>query len=230
MRSATTSPSLASDQPFKFVGGDLSLDFVNTADWTRRGPIQDRLTGYGRLLEWARAADVLPEGAAERLRARAVSSPGEEKKAFESARHSRGVLRQLFESIVAGKRSPEALARFNSLVDGVHQHLVLTWPRESTVRSVDAVGPALSWDWRGRNEQLESVLWPVVRAAATLLASDEACKLRICSGADCGWMYVDRSRNGFRRWCEMSECGTREKSRRRSERRQEAPALGRRRG
>ncbi|HEV2853834.1 MAG TPA: CGNR zinc finger domain-containing protein [Thermoanaerobaculia bacterium] len=35
---------------------------------------------------------------------------------------------------------------------------------------------------------------------------------------DCGWMYVDCSRNGLRRWCEMETCGTLEKSRRRRER------------
>jgi predicted RNA-binding Zn ribbon-like protein len=28
---------------------------------------------------------------------------------------------------------------------------------------------------------------------------------------------VDRSRNGFRRWCQMRTCGTREKTRRRRE-------------
>jgi predicted RNA-binding Zn ribbon-like protein len=58
-----------------------------------------------------------------------------------------------------------------------------------------------------------------VRAAAALLSSDDTAKLRICGGPDCGWIYVDRSRNGLRRWCEMSVCGTREKSRRRSVRR-----------
>jgi predicted RNA-binding Zn ribbon-like protein len=31
-------------------------------------------------------------------------------------------------------------------------------------------------------------------------------------------MYVDRSRNGLRRWCQMETCGTREKSRRRYQR------------
>jgi predicted RNA-binding Zn ribbon-like protein len=39
--------------------------------------------------------------------------------------------------------------------------------------------------------------------------------VRVCDGDDCGWMYVDRSRNGFRRWCQMRTCGTREKTRRR---------------
>ena len=61
----------------------------------------------------------------------------------------------------------------------------------------------------------ESPLWPVLRSAGALLASEEADRIRTCAGPDCGWMYVDRSRNGFRRWCQMRTCGTREKSRRR---------------
>ena len=37
----------------------------------------------------------------------------------------------------------------------------------------------------------------------------------ISYGADCGWMFVDRSRNRLRRWCQMETCGTMEKTRRR---------------
>jgi predicted RNA-binding Zn ribbon-like protein len=62
------------------------------------------------------------------------------------------------------------------------------------------------------------VLWPVAWTAAALLTSDEAGKIRVCGGVDGGWMYVDRSRNGLRRWCRMETCGTCEKSRRRAER------------
>jgi predicted RNA-binding Zn ribbon-like protein len=58
-------------------------------------------------------------------------------------------------------------------------------------------------------------MWPVIWAAANLLKSDELSQVRVCDGDDCGWMYVDRSRNGLRRWCQMRTCGTREKSRRR---------------
>jgi predicted RNA-binding Zn ribbon-like protein len=62
----------------------------------------------------------------------------------------------------------------------------------------------------------------VLRAAGDLLASDEAARIRECGGEDCGWMYVDRSRNGLRRWCQMEVCGTKEKSRQRALRRAEA--------
>ena len=42
--------------------------------------------------------------------------------------------------------------------------------------------------------------------------------MRVCAAQDCGWVYVDRSRNGLRRWCQMETCGTIMKTRRRAER------------
>jgi predicted RNA-binding Zn ribbon-like protein len=30
----------------------------------------------------------------------------------------------------------------------------------------------------------------------------------------CGWLFVDESRNGSRRWCSMKDCGNRAKARR----------------
>jgi predicted RNA-binding Zn ribbon-like protein len=75
---------------------------------------------------------------------------------------------------------------------------------------------ALGWPRAGH--ALESPLWSVAWSAARLLASDDAKRIRRCGGIDCGWYYVDRSRNGLRRWCEMETCGTLMKTRRRAER------------
>lgn len=220
MRPAPRSLSLAPDTPFKLVGGDLSLDFVNTTDWTRRGPAEDLLTDYDRVLEWAEVAGAITGAQAARLRARAAKSPDAAQRALDSARRVRWVLHCLFDSLIAGKRSPDVLEQFNALLVAMYQRLVLAWPRDGAAHPADAGAPALQWGWRDLDEHLESVLWPVVRAAAALISSEEAAKLRVCGGPDCGWMYVDRSRNGLRRWCEMSVCGTREKSRRRAVRRE----------
>jgi len=80
-------------------------------------------------------------------------------------------------------------------------------------------GARAAWRWHGADERLDSPLWPVVWSAAVLLAGEEAGAIRVCAGPDCGWVYVDRSRNRLPRWCEMATCGMREKSRRRAERR-----------
>ena len=53
------------------------------------------------------------------------------------------------------------------------------------------------------------------RAALALLRASARpgwSRLRACPGPDCEWVFVDRSRNGSRRWCQMSECGNRAKA------------------
>lgn len=37
-------------------------------------------------------------------------------------------------------------------------------------------------------------------------------RLKACRGMDCGWVFVDQSRNTSRRWCDMTACGNRAKS------------------
>lgn len=59
-----------------------------------------------------------------------------------------------------------------------------------------------------------------VRVAVALDAHDLLCgpllsRVRQCPGcADCGWLFLDTSRNGSRQWCSMEGCGSRAKMRR----------------
>jgi predicted RNA-binding Zn ribbon-like protein len=206
----TASLSFAPDLPFKYVGGDPSIDLVNTVDWTSRGPEQDRLTNYQRLIEWADGTEILSQRAAAALRARAKAHPREAAVAHKAALEARAVLWQVFRSVARSEPSGEALGEFNRLLAEALEHLRLLPTAEKRQRDRSL---QLRWDQLG--ESLESVLWPVIWSAASLLASDESSQIRICGGPDCGWMYVDRSRNGLRRWCQMETCGTREKTRRR---------------
>jgi predicted RNA-binding Zn ribbon-like protein len=54
-------------------------------------------------------------------------------------------------------------------------------------------------------------------SALSLLAGDAWRRIRIC--ANCGWLFIDKSRNASRLWCDMSVCGNRQKARRHYERR-----------
>jgi predicted RNA-binding Zn ribbon-like protein len=61
-------------------------------------------------------------------------------------------------------------------------------------------------------------------AAVELVTSADVDRLHACPPPDggCGWLFLDRSRNGTRRWCSMADCGTRAKSRRLTARRRES--------
>jgi predicted RNA-binding Zn ribbon-like protein len=72
---------------------------------------------------------------------------------------------------------------------------------------------ALAWRDADRTD-LDRVLWEAAASAADLLTSPDLARVKTCPGAGCAWLFLDRSRNGTRRWCDMSVCGNRAKARR----------------
>jgi predicted RNA-binding Zn ribbon-like protein len=50
------------------------------------------------------------------------------------------------------------------------------------------------------------------RSALHLVAMPEPERLKICG--NCGWLFLDRSKNRSRTWCDMAVCGNRIKANR----------------
>ena len=206
-----TQPSLAADPAVLYVGGDPALDLVNTVDWTSRGPEEERLRTYEQVTRWAEGAGVLGPAIGRKLRRVGVEWPRAAAATVEYAHRARETLQELFGAIARGESPGPALARFNQLLAEAMGRLELA-------PGAGGCGDAgYEWRWKGQDSDPRAVVWPVIWSAADLLRSDEVRHVRVCDGDDCGWMYVDRSRNGFRRWCQMRTCGTREKTRRRRE-------------
>ena len=200
--------SFAPEKQFRYVSGDPSIDLVNTTEWTNQGLEKDRLSDYGRLIEWAEGAGVLKAADARRLCAAAARQPRSAAHAYRAARQLRAVLQRVFWAVAKGKAPGLELTKLNALLAETMAYGELQ--RLSTGRLV--------WTWSGWGEKLDSILWPVIRSAAHLLESEDIERLRVCELPECGWMYLDHSRNGLRRWCQMDVCGTKEKTRRRRER------------
>ena len=195
------------EPPFLYVGGDPALDLINTADWTSHGLDNERLEDFQQLTRWAEGAGVIDRATGRRLRHLGEARPRVAAAALTYAIVARGTLRELFGAIVRGEPAEPELARFNRLQREALAGL--------EIAPVEGSGTGYRWRWRGEESDPRTLVWRVLWSAASLLQSDEVGRVRVCDGDDCGWMYVDRSRNGFRRWCQMRTCGTREKTRRR---------------
>ena len=76
---------------------------------------------------------------------------------------------------------------------------------------------------RGSTHQggLLSLDTATAQSALTLAANPEPDRLKICP--NCGWLFLDRSRNRSRTWCDMAVCGNRTKARRHYRRSREEP-------
>jgi predicted RNA-binding Zn ribbon-like protein len=57
-----------------------------------------------------------------------------------------------------------------------------------------------------------SLALATAHSALRICAAPERDRIRVC--AACGWLFLDRSKNRSRRWCDMSVCGNRAKAKR----------------
>ncbi|MFM8368329.1 MAG: CGNR zinc finger domain-containing protein, partial [Chloroflexota bacterium] len=62
------------------------------------------------------------------------------------------------------------------------------------------------------HKSLDGILWQIVASAQSLLSSKEVARVKECP--NCGWLFLDTSKNQSRRWCSMNTCGVHEKMRR----------------
>jgi predicted RNA-binding Zn ribbon-like protein len=65
-------------------------------------------------------------------------------------------------------------------------------------------------------------------AAVELLTGADVERVRRCpvEQGGCGWVFLDRTRNGSRTWCRMADCGNHVKARRLTERRRQDRQAG----
>jgi predicted RNA-binding Zn ribbon-like protein len=186
------------------LGGNLALDFVNTAEFRDSARRVEFLHAYTDLLAWCWRAGALPDEEAGRLYGLAVSQAEAAAAAFRRALDLREALYSLFAACVNHAPMPD-LTPINAALERMQRRLL-------------AVPGGVVWSWGGQADDLERVLWPLVQAGAELLTSDQVGWLRQCP--NCGWLFIDTSRNHTRRWCSMDYCGSEVKSRRQYARKQ----------
>jgi predicted RNA-binding Zn ribbon-like protein len=193
------------------VGGRLCLDFANTVSTRAEGQRHEYLARYGDLVAWGQHAQILAGKEAEALLHDAACRPTAAHAELEHALQLRETIYRVF-SAVAGDREPETtdLATLNTAL------------RETLARLEVHPSPGgFQWRWVADEGDLDRILWPIVRSAADLLTSEDLGRVRECAREGCDWLFVDLSKNHSRRWCSMAMCGSRVKSRRYYQRREQ---------
>jgi predicted RNA-binding Zn ribbon-like protein len=184
--------------PFEYIAGNPALDFVNTVSWRQAGLRHERFRVYEDLVDWARQGRLISTALAASLRREARVDPTSAQREVPRAIRVRALLHRVFLAIGAGRRVSTAdLRRFNSLLARATRGLALARGRST-------------FHWEPRTSIVNEVIW----RAAQFLTTGEPARLGACANADCGWMFLDRSRRSNRRWCAMDKCGSQAKSRR----------------
>lgn len=189
--------------PFDFSGGALCLDWANTVG-DRESARNERLGGLDDVLRWAAEAGILGPADRARLTREAGRRPRLAAAAFRRAVALRERIYRIFAAVAAGS------APSRDDLDGFNSELATALGQ---VRIAPA-GEGFGWAWAPPGAGFDWVLRPVARSAGELLTSDEVRRVRECDSGECTWLFLDRSRAGRRRWCDMKVCGNRAKARR----------------
>lgn len=84
--------------------------------------------------------------------------------------------------------------------------------RAAACRGLVSTVRGYGWGWTREPSPVLRLLFPPAWSAAQLLTGELRHRIKCCDG--CGRLFVDRSPNRSRRWCEMEGCGNRAKVRR----------------
>lgn len=181
-----------------FAGGHIVLDYINTASDHTPAPGEDDLApGYVNLVDWSRQAELLTDEDATRLRRSASKQPRE----AAAVRKRAIVLREALYTIVLALTSGEELLAESLDLFNLEHAAALGHG------GYVATGSRLEWRWRGGLD-LDRMLWPVCWSAAGLLSEGRLTKVRQCAAPQCQALFLDGSKNGSRRFCSASTCGT----------------------
>ena len=186
------------------VGGSLCLDFANTVSWGGGLNSNDYISGLSDLVVWSQHAGMLTAADTERTLAKASELEGEGERVFKRSVRLKKTIFDIFFSI-AEKKAPKEddLSTLNSFLSEAMEKL--------RIGRMDG-GYAMEFD---KNEDsFDWLLYPIIRSAGELLVSDQLGRIKKCGDSECGWLFVDVSKNKSRRWCDMKDCGNRAKANR----------------
>lgn len=195
----------------RLVGGAAVLDYLNTCDGRRPGTglkeVVDKLSNLEDVVHWFRHAGLIDQNEHLHFVALVRGSSWQTVTAFKQMIDFREALYRLLLPLALGRDAePANLEALNqALADAAHQRLLVSTP----------VG--ILWRWRV-GDDLDSMTagfkGRLAVQVSALLTSGDLSRLKVCGTPDCDWLFLDTSKNGRRRWCQMRVCGAREKAKR----------------
>ena len=182
---------------YKLVGGQPSLDFINTVSWPGTAREHDWFEPATNVTLWASELGLIDDSTRRRLEQARSRDPKEWASQLEEVRALRRSLRTALSPLARGETPPpRSINRLNRLLAAACRR-----------RHLDP--ETLQWSWT-TPQSLVEIMAPVVWNAGEVLTSVAPERLRHCPS--CDWLFHDSTRNGSRRWCDMADCGSRDKA------------------
>jgi predicted RNA-binding Zn ribbon-like protein len=186
------------------VGCALAFDFANTC--SGRGGLRrvEHLRCADDVVVWAHHAKILAHERVDALRRRLRRDPALGRQLLRRTLELREVVYGI--GLALSARAPLRRRAVDRL-GHIHARC-LACAQLTPVRGV------YGWTWESARWPVAAILGPIALSVVALLSQTDLSRVKQCPGRDCGWLFVDRTKNGARRWCEMEVCGNRAKQRR----------------
>ncbi|RAV99983.1 CGNR zinc finger domain-containing protein [Pseudochryseolinea flava] len=181
-------------------GGLHAFDFINTVNTRHGEPVFEYLNTFEDLLSWSGKAGILRPKQLQWLRQEAGLRPKVAAVKLREAIAVRENLCLLFSSIANGKVPDASVAsNFNDRLSVAFKNLNVRF--RSAAVDIHLHREEISFD-----EPLNLIM----KSAFDVLTEGDFHRIKECPR--CGWIFLDTSKNGKRRWCNMNVCGSREKA------------------
>jgi predicted RNA-binding Zn ribbon-like protein len=179
------SPDQTLIEEYRPVGGLACLDFVNTVDWRGAERPHELLVDAAAVDAWI---------------ALALNGPPLALTSAEVVRLT--TFRECLYRLITDGGGAGDLTALNAALAGAgtRERVVMAetgfqWAREPTAT-------------------LDGLMARLARSTADLLVDPtRRARVKACGDDRCGWLFLDSSRAGNRRWCSMATCGNRDKAR-----------------
>jgi predicted RNA-binding Zn ribbon-like protein len=183
---------------------DLCLAYANTLSWRGSAAPAERLLAFDDLLGWLEGTAHVAATATAEVRAWARAHPKKALAVFADAIAIREALFGIFAAFAGGEAVRDQ--DFAVLKKGL---------AEAPARSQLArEGSGYAWRIEEMRPRAADLLAPVLWSAGDLLLKAGQRRIRQCANEKCLWLFVDASKSGTRRWCDMTSCGNQAKARR----------------
>ena len=203
-------------QPHTFLDGDLVgghvvLDLVNTVN-ARDGDPVDWLDGYAPVLEWAAFTGQFDESLLAELARIDEADPGAGTLALRRFRDFREAIHDVLAAAIQKETAPEKARR----------RVEARWKAAVALTRLTISDDRTGLELSVESSRLDYLSHELALRAIDLLRTFPEGRTRICAGTKCGWLFIDSSKGGRRRWCDMATCGNAAKSKRHYERKRAA--------
>lgn len=183
-------------------GGCHCFNFSNTIHSRVEEIGFEYLNNYKDLIEWSHKVNLLPADRLDILEKKAKKTGEKTEQVFLQIKSKRDVIYHIFSSIIDGKAPEEPVVKkFNNALQDALSNLVFKFNKGKT-----------ELVWKEDEVNLLEPQWVIFKDAYDVLTLINSDRYKECE--NCGWLFLDNSKNKSRVWCNMKTCGSITKAKR----------------